>query len=224
MTLTNPDMVLFDLDGTLVDSVPDMAWSVDTMLESIGLPVCGEDKIRHWIGDGLENLIKCALTNAMHTEPDRFLFDKALHLFLDIYAENSCRATRIYDGVESGLDYLKRKKYRLGCVTNKREQFTCRILDTLGIKDHFEIVIAGDTLPRKKPHPLPLLHAADFFCARPEYSLMVGDSVNDIAAARAAGFRIICVSYGYNHGCDIREAGPDAVVDSLARLPDLLTA
>ena len=224
MTLTNPDMVLFDLDGTLVDSVPDMAWSVDTMLESIGLPVCGEDKIRHWIGDGLENLIKCALTNAMHTEPDRFLFDKALHLFLDIYAENSCRATRIYDGVESGLDYLKRKKYRLGCVTNKREQFTCRILEALDIKNHFGIVISGDTLPRKKPDPLPLFHAAEFFNAKPANSLMIGDSVNDITAARAAGLHVICVSYGYNHGRDIREAAPDAVIDSLAQRPILLTA
>ena len=224
MELINPDMVLFDLDGTLVDSVPDMAWSVDAMLDSIGLPGCGEQKIRHWIGDGLENLIKRALTDNMHTDLDPSLFEKAFRLFLDIYAANTCRATCIYDGVVSGLDYLKKHKYRLGCVTNKREQFTRRILEVLCINNRFEIVISGDTLPRKKPDPLPLLHAADFFNAKPENSLLVGDSINDITAARAAGFRVICVSYGYNHGHDIRDAAPDAVIDSIAELPSLLTA
>ena len=224
MAFIKPDMVLFDLDGTLVDSVPDMAWSVDTMLDLIGLPRCGEQKIRQWIGDGLENLVKCALTDGMHSNPDLSLFDNALRIFLDIYADNTCRATCIYDGVEIGLDYLRKNSYRLGCVTNKREQFTSRILEELGINNHFDIVIAGDTLPRKKPDPLPLLHAAEFLNAKPENSLMVGDSVNDIIAARAAGIRIICVSYGYNHGRDIREAGPDAVVDSLAQLPAVITA
>lgn len=224
MDLINPDMVLFDLDGTLVDSVPDMAWSVDAMLNLIGLPGCGEQKIRHWIGDGLENLIKRALTNDMHTEPDPSLFEKAFRLFLDIYADNTCRATCIYDGVATGLDYLRKHKYRLGCVTNKREQFTRRILEVLGINNHFDIVISGDTLPRKKPDPLPLLHAADFFSANPENSLLVGDSINDITAARAAGFRVFCVTYGYNHGRDIRDAAPDAVIDSIAQLPALLTA
>lgn len=222
MTLINPDMVLFDLDGTLVDSVPDMAWSIDKMLDSIGLPPCGELKIRHWIGDGLENLIKSSLTNGSPAEPDPGLFEKAFRLFLDIYSDNSCRSTYIYDGVENGLDYLKKNKYRVGCVSNKREQFTREILETLGIGENFEIIIGGDTLPRKKPDPLPLLYAADFFNARPENSLMIGDSVNDINAARAAGFRIICVSYGYNHGRDIRESGPDAVVDSLESLQELL--
>ena len=224
MAFINPDMVLFDLDGTLVDSVPDMAWSVDTMLDLIGLPRCGEQKIRQWIGDGLENLIKSALTGDMHTEPDSSLFDEAFRLFLDIYADNTCRATCVYDGVETALDYLRTNKYKLGCVTNKREQFTCRILEALDIKNHFGIVISGDTLPRKKPDPLPLFHAAEFFNAKPANSLMVGDSVNDITAARAAGLHVICVSYGYNHGRDIREAAPDAVIDSLAQLPILLTA
>lgn len=224
MTLINPDMVLFDLDGTLVDSVPDMAWSIDSMLDLIGLPPCGEQKVRHWIGDGLENLIKCSLTNGLDTEPEPGLFEKAFRLFLDIYSDNSCRSTYIYEGVENGLDYLKKNRYRLGCVSNKREQFTRGILETLGIGENFEIIIGGDTLPRKKPDPLPLLYAAEFFNVRPENSLMIGDSVNDINAARAAGFRIICVSYGYNHGRDIRKSGPDAVVDSLERLPELLIA
>lgn len=223
MDLITPDMVLFDLDGTLVDSVPDLAWSVDAMLELIGLPRCGEQKIRLWIGDGLENLIKGALTGGPDAEPDPSLFEKAFRIFLDIYAENTCRASCIYEGVETGLGYLRKNKYRLGCVTNKREQFTCSILETLGINNHFDIIIAGDTLPRKKPDPLPLLHAAEFLNARPENSLMVGDSVNDVTAARAAGFQVICVSYGYNHGRDIREAAPDAVIDSLAQLPSLLT-
>jgi phosphoglycolate phosphatase len=224
MALINPELVLIDLDGTLVDSVPDMVWSVDTMLDMIGLSGRGEQKIRQWIGDGLENLIKCALTDDMHTEPDPELFNKAFPLFLELYADNTCRNTCIYDGVEIGLDYLKKNNYRLGCVTNKREQFTYRILETLDMYNIFDIIIAGDTLPKKKPDPLPLLHAAGLFNVKPENALMIGDNVNDITAARAAGFQIICVSYGYNQGRDIRDAGPDAVVDSLAQLPDLLNA
>jgi len=107
-------------------------------------------------------------------------------------------------------------------VTNKAAQFTEPLLRDLGIAGFFPIVISGDTLPKKKPDPLPLLHAADFFGVAPSAALMIGDSISDVKAARAAGFQIICMSYGYNHGQDIREAHPDAVIDSMAELPQLL--
>lgn len=222
MRFPKPDMVLFDLDGTLVDSVPDLAYSVDAMLEETGLPKRGEEKVRRWVGDGLERLIERALTDDMDAKPDGELFDRAWPVFMDIYADNACRRTRFYDGVENGLAFLKEHGINLGCVTNKREQFTRILLKTLGIYDDFGIVVSGDTLPQKKPHPLPLLHAAGHFNARPEHSLMVGDSFSDVQAARAAGFRMLCVSYGYNHGEDIRSAGPDAVIHSLAELPQVV--
>jgi phosphoglycolate phosphatase len=107
-------------------------------------------------------------------------------------------------------------------VTNKAAQFTEPLLQDLGVFDDFSIVISGDTLPLKKPDPAPLLHGAAFFGCEPRNALMVGDSVSDVKAARAAGFRIVCMSYGYNHGVDIRDAHPDAVIDSLVEVFPLL--
>ena len=217
-------MVLFDLDGTLVDSAPDLAYSVDTMLVEVGLPERGEDKIRQWIGNGIERTVKRALLDGMDGEPDHELFNRAFPIFMNIYAENAARKSKFYDGVMEGMNFLKSNNYKIGCVTNKQEKFTHILLKELGIFDDFGIVISGDSLPKKKPDPMPLLHAARHFNVKPENSLMVGDSMNDVQAARAAGFRILCVSYGYNHGKDIRETNPDAVVDSLAELPGLLNA
>jgi len=222
MVFKETEMVLFDLDGTLVDSAPDLAYSVDATLLEIGLPARGEVKIRHWIGNGLERTLKRALLDNMTGEPDTDLYNKALSVFMEIYANNATRKSRLYDGAIEGMDYLKNNNYKIGCVTNKREKFTHILLKALGVFDDFGIVISGDTLPKKKPDPLPLLHAAEHFKVRPEHALMVGDSTNDVNAARAAGFKILCVSYGYNHGRDIREAKPDAVVDSLAEMPALM--
>jgi len=120
------------------------------------------------------------------------------------------------------VDGLKAAGYKLGCVTNKAAQFTEPLLKDLGVYDDFSIVISGDTLAEKKPDPAPLLHAAEFFGCDPGNALMIGDSVSDVAAARAAGFQIVCMSYGYNHGVDIREAGPDAVLDSMDEIIPLL--
>jgi phosphoglycolate phosphatase len=222
MAFKKTEMVLLDLDGTLVDTAPDLAYSIDATLAELGLPARGETRIRHWLGNGLERTLKRAILDDMHGEPDESLFNKALPIFMEIYTNNAARQSRFYDGVLEGMDYLKKNNYKIGCVTNKREKFTHILLKALGVFDDFGIVISGDTLPKKKPDPLPLLHAAKHFKVKPEQSLMVGDSMNDVNAARAAGFKILCVSYGYNHGRDIREANPDAVVDSLAKLPALM--
>ncbi|MEW8523522.1 MAG: HAD-IIIA family hydrolase, partial [Candidatus Thiodiazotropha endolucinida] len=146
----------------------------------------------------------------------------AYPIFLDLYAENTSKRSVLYPGIREGLDYLKRQGFRLGCVTNKAAQFTLPLLRDLGVHDDFEIVVAGDTLPKKKPDPMPLLHAAEQLSADPTASLMVGDSQSDVKAARAAGFQIVCMSYGYNHGEDIRHYNPDAVLDSLAEISTLL--
>jgi len=224
MALRKPELVLFDLDGTLIDSLPDLAFSVDSMLERLGLPRHGKTHIRNWIGNGIERLVKRALTGDMHAEPEPELFRKAMPVFQEIYEQNVCVLSRCYDGVRNSMDYLKENNYRTGCVTNKVERFTNILLQAHGIYEDFDIIIAGDTLAKKKPDPLQLLHAAEQFNIRPERSLMVGDSINDVKAARAAGFQILCVSYGYNLGRDIREANPDAVLDSLSELPRLLDA
>ncbi|MDY6980124.1 MAG: phosphoglycolate phosphatase [Pseudomonadota bacterium] len=220
--IKKPEMVLIDVDGTLVDSVPDLAYCVDEMMKQLGMPEHGEAKVREWVGNGVERLTRRALIGQLEGEPDEALFDRAYPIFLELYAENTSKRSKLYPGVSEGLAYLKQAGYRLGCVTNKAEQFTVPLLKTLGVYDDFEIVVSGDTLPQKKPDPMPLLHVAEFFGVKPEQALMIGDSVSDVTAARAAGFQIVCMSYGYNHGVDIREANPDAVIDSMAELPDLL--
>jgi phosphoglycolate phosphatase len=220
--LRKPEMFLIDVDGTLVDSVPDLAYCVDELMKVMGLPERGEAAVRHWVGNGVPRLVERALTNDLDGMPDKELFDRAYPQFLDLYAANTSERSRLYPGVLEGLHYLKSSGYRLGCVTNKAEQFTLPLLKDLGIHHYFEVVIAGDTLPKKKPDPLPLLHAAEQLGVQPEQSTMLGDSKSDVEAARAAGFQIICMSYGYNHGEDIRDYHPDAVIDSMVELKGLL--
>jgi len=220
--LKKPKMILIDVDGTLVDSVPDLAYCVDEMMRQLGRPVHGEDKVRNWVGNGVERLVRRALVGQLEGEPSDEDFAKAYPLFLELYAENTSKRSCLYPGVREGLNYMKAQGYRLGCVTNKASQFTIPLLKDLGIHDEFGIVVCGDTLPVKKPDPQPLLHAAEHFGVGFEDSLMLGDSKSDVAAARAAGFQIVCMSYGYNHGEDIRNYSPDAVIDSMAELSALI--
>jgi phosphoglycolate phosphatase len=217
-----PQMVLIDLDGTLIDSVPDLAYCIDALMARLDLPARGEIKVRQWVGNGIERLVKRALLDRLDGEPDQALLDKALPIYFDLYKENLSKRSRLYPGVEEGLQFLRGAGYKLGCITNKAAAFTEPLLKDLGIYDYFRIVVSGDTLPVKKPDPQPLLHAARFFKVEPGRALMVGDSISDVKAARAAGFQVVCVGYGYNHGQDIRDARPDAVIDSLAQLSALL--
>jgi len=220
--LRKPEMILIDVDGTLVDSVPDLAYCVDEMMLAIGREPYGEARVRDWVGNGVERLVRRALTGQLDGEPEDADFERAYPVFLDLYADNTSKRSTLYPGVKEGLEYLKASGYRLGCVTNKAEQFTTPLLQDLGVYDDFAIVVAGDTLPVKKPDPGPLLHAAEFFGVSPDQSLMLGDSISDVKAARAAGFQIVCMSYGYNHGEDIRNYDPDLVIDSMEELKTLL--
>lgn len=218
----NPKLIMIDVDGTLIDSVPDLAYCVDKLMIALGRKPWGEAKVRHWVGNGVPKLVERSLTGELEGVVNQGDFDRAYPLFLDLYAENTCKRSYLYEGVHEGLDYLKSKGYLLGCVTNKAEQFTLPLLKDLGIFETFALVISGDTLAKKKPDPLPLLYAAEFFAVAPTSSLMLGDSISDVSAARAAGFEIICMSYGYNHGMDIRNADPDLVIDSMAELKHYL--
>ncbi len=222
--LTKPEMILIDVDGTLVDSVPDLAYCVDEMMAGLGREPHGEAKVRDWVGNGVERLVRRALVGQLEGEPPDDDFERAYPIFLDLYAENTSKRSLLYPGVREGLEALKAARYPLGCVTNKAARFTLPLLADLGVIDYFGIVVAGDTLPVKKPDPEPLLHAARHFGVAPEHALMLGDSQSDVKAARAAGFQIVCMSYGYNHGEDIRRYGPDAVIDSFLELPPLLAA
>lgn len=220
--MKKPEMVLIDVDGTLVDSVPDLAYCVDEMMKVLGMPVHGEAAVRNWVGNGVERLTRRALIGQLDGEPDEALFEKAYPIFLDLYDKNVCEKSCLYDGVPEAMEFLKNSGVKIGCVTNKNAQFTLPILEKLGIKDDFEIIVCGDTLTKKKPDPEPLLHAARELGVSPESSLMLGDSMSDVKAARAANFSIICMSYGYNHGEDIRTYNPDAVVDRMDEIKNLI--
>jgi len=219
--MTRPRLVLIDLDGTLVDSLPDIAFCVDRMLTELALPTVGPERVGQWIGNGTDILVRRALAGNLHGEVDEERYARALPLFRALYGAHTSERSRVYDGVAAGLDYLHATGAALACVTNKPSAFSHKLLADMELDKHFSLVISGDTLARKKPDPLPLLHAARHFAVPPEQALLIGDSANDVKAARAAGFRIVCVSYGYNHGDDIRASLPDAVIDSLAELPTL---
>ncbi len=219
--MQTPELVLFDLDGTLVDSVPDLAYSIDLALRELDMPMHGDEIIRTWVGRGAIRLVKSALTGELDGEPDEDLLEKAYDLFLDIYLRNTSKRSKLYPGVREGLDHMKKTGCKLACVTNKPGRFTLPLLKAMGLSDDFSIVISGETLPKKKPDPDQLLHAAEMLGAAPERTLMVGDSINDLQAARAANMPILCVTYGYNHGEDIVDSNPDILVDSLAEMIEL---
>ncbi len=145
-------------------------------------------------------------------------------LFLELYDENISQRSHLYPGAREALEFLKNAGIRRGCVTNKAARFTEPLLRHLGVLEDFQVVVSGDTLEKQKPDPAPLIYAARALDVAPADSLMVGDSVSDVTAARAAGFSVVCVTYGYNHGQDVADAHPDALIDSLAELESLVGA
>jgi phosphoglycolate phosphatase len=211
-------LISFDLDGTLVDSVPDLAVAVDASLAECGLPTAGEARVRDWVGNGSLKLMERALTFARHAPPDEALLARAHEAFLAHYGRDPGSRTRLYPGVREALDALRSDDRILTLVTNKPFAFIRPILAQFGLEAHFALCLGGDSLPQKKPDPAPLLHVAAHFGLPPSACLMVGDSRHDVAAGQAAGFRTLAVPYGYNHGEPVRDSRPDALVDSLAEL------
>ncbi|WP_292656308.1 phosphoglycolate phosphatase [Nitratifractor sp.] len=214
------ELLLFDLDGTLIDSVPDLAKALNATLEELDLRTYDEATIRTWIGNGAAMLLKRGLLGKreIDREPERELFDRAQALFLERYAAVLNDATGLYPEVGETLRILRERGYRMAIVTNKPSQFVAPILENLGIDAFFERVVGGEDLPRKKPDPLPLLHCCEASGCRPERAVMIGDSSNDILAAQAAGIPVIAVAYGYDAGRSVRELGADAVVERFGEI------
>ncbi|MCL4108380.1 UNVERIFIED_CONTAM: hypothetical protein GTU68_065408 [Idotea baltica] len=217
---------MIDLDGTLVDSIPDISWCVDETMKQIGLPARGEAAARTWVGNGVIRIVQRAIANDLNGPHDEVLFAQAMPIFRELYAKNTSKRSVLYPGVIEGLEHLRslhtQRGLKIACVTNKDERFTHPILNDLGLRDYFDVVICGDTLAKKKPDSLPLLHGAKELGCDPKESLMIGDSTSDVKAARAAGFNVICMSYGYNHGEDIIESSPDSVIDSMTELKTMI--
>jgi len=218
LKFSNKEVILFDLDGTLIDSVPDLALSVNHMLETLNLETFSIDIIRYWVGNGAQVLVKRALSgdNKIDEDLDPILFSKALDIFLTSYKQNLCIRTVTYPNVLQTLKTLKVQGYRLVIITNKPFDFIAPILEGLQLGELFEYFIGGDSLTEKKPNPLPLLHVCEKLGIRVEQCVMVGDSKNDILAANACSMQSVGVTYGYNYGEDIDSYNPDVVVDNFA--------
>lgn len=213
-----PNLIIFDLDGTLIDSVPDIAVAVDAALEELERPAAGETRVRDWVGNGATRLLHRALTGDMQGEANPTEFGRAMEAFDRHYSQRLWQASACYPGVPEVLGQLRERGARLACVTNKPERFTQPLLEQTGLEVYFDLILAGDSLAAKKPDPLPLLTAMERCSTSPDATLMVGDSASDVGAARAAGVGVACLSYGYNHGSDVRELNPDQVFDSLFEL------
>jgi phosphoglycolate phosphatase len=214
--------VMIDLDGTLADTIPDLAEAANMMLRELDRPGLERELIRTFVGKGIPKLVERALAGSLEGGAPAGLLARALPIYERCYAEVNGKHTVIFPGVSEGLRTLRAMQLPLACVTNKAERFTLALLEHLQLARCFEQVIAGDTLPQKKPDPQPLLHACRGFGIAPGDMLMIGDSANDVEAARAAGCPVFCVSYGYNEGRDVRELDVDAIVASLIEATRLI--
>ncbi len=208
--------ILFDLDGTLVNSAPDIGNAANSMLKTMGIEQAAPEQIRGWIGNGIPKLVKRALTKDFNGEPDQVLFEQALPIFMAHYERDVCVDSYMYEGVADTLKILHDKGFTLGCVTNKAASCTLPLLNQLEIDQYFSSIVSGDTCEHKKPHPEPILFGLSEMQLTPEQCALVGDSAHDLHAAAAAGIPAIAVSYGYNQGVDLSTESPFALVDNFA--------
>lgn len=214
----SPDCVLLDLDGTLINSVPDLASAVDAMLCDIGRAPAGAERVSHWVGNGADWLIRRALTDGDETAAGALAADivaQVRPLFDRAYLSALHHATGAYPGVDA---FLRACPCPMVLITNKPRLFTEPLLHSLGWSSYFALVLCADDLPEKKPSPMPLLYACQQLGFSPTQGLMVGDSRHDIQAAHAAGMVSVAVPYGYNHGDDIALSQPTLLVSSLLEL------
>jgi phosphoglycolate phosphatase len=214
--------VLIDLDGTLLDTAPDLAAAVNLMLAEIGREPLPLARVAAFVGKGAEVLVHRALADHLEGRAPPALFEPALRAFLRHYADTNGRHAVVYPGVREGLAAMRAAGLALACVTNKPQTFAEPLLARMGLADAFAFVQGGDELPLRKPDPLPLLHAAARLRVPPALAVAIGDSLNDAQAARAAGMAVFAVPYGYNEGADVRGLDVDAIVDSLDQAASLI--
>jgi len=206
---------LFDLDGTLIDTLADLAAATNAMRAEFGLPPLSRAHIGTYIGKGASRLVERALAGPegrLVTDAER---EDGLALFRHHYMTHNGQEAVLYPGVREGLQAFHTMGLALGIVTNKLTQFTPPLLEQAGLSGLFSSVVCGDTCARAKPDPMPVLHACSQLCAEPGQTVMIGDSINDALAARAAGVTALAVSYGYNEGMDVRLLDVDAIVPSI---------
>ncbi|AKD38944.1 phosphoglycolate phosphatase [Pasteurella multocida subsp. multocida OH4807] len=223
--MTQFKLIGFDLDGTLVNSLPDLALSVNSALAEFDLPQAPEELVLTWIGNGADILIARALEWAK-AQTGKSLNDEQIRelkrRFGFYYGENLCNLSRLYPNVKETLEQLKAQGYTLAVVTNKPTKHVQPVLAAFGIDHLFSELLGGQSLPAIKPHPAPLYYLCGKFGLYPKQILFVGDSKNDILAAHSAGCPVVGLTYGYNYNIPISEANPDWVFDDFAEILTIL--
>ncbi|CAA6811979.1 MAG: Phosphoglycolate phosphatase (EC [uncultured Sulfurovum sp.] len=224
MKFSNKKVIIFDLDGTLIDSSADLALAINHMLKSINHSTFTLDEIHNWVGNGATTLVKRALSGSIQiTENiDEKVFQNALDIFLKFYAQNLAVKTITYPHVLTTLAMLKNNGYKLVIVTNKPFDFVAPILEGLKLKEYFEFYLGGDSLKEKKPNPAPLLHVCNRLQVSVDECIMVGDSKNDILAAKACNMQSIGLTYGYNYGEPISTYSPDIYFSDFSKISSTL--
>ncbi|MFM2485556.1 phosphoglycolate phosphatase [Celerinatantimonas yamalensis] len=216
--------IAFDLDGTLINSGPDLALAINLMLKELAREPLDMALIHSFVGNGAELLVKRALSGSQTVaeDLDESFYQDARARFDRLYAQNLCVNTHLYSGVRQTLEWLDEQGIAMAVVTNKPYVFTRPLLEQLHMDHYFDIVLGGDSLAKRKPDPYPLQYILEKRQLSSGQMLMVGDSRNDILAAKAAGCPSLGLTYGYNYGIPISESQPDWVADSLTALSDIL--
>ncbi|WP_367106628.1 phosphoglycolate phosphatase [uncultured Psychrobacter sp.] len=223
--MQDKQLLIFDFDGTLIDSVPDLADATNTMLKQLGLPTYSLETIKKWVGNGSRVLVERALVGKIEVAAGDLTTkeaDYAEQIFLEAYSNIETSKTIAYPDVDSGLKQLRDAGFTLALVTNKPIRFVPKILQSFGWQDLFAEVMGGDSLPTKKPDPAPLLHVCEKLAIHPDEAVMIGDSKNDILAGQNARMDTLGLSYGYNYGQDIHDFHPTKTFDNFAALIDYL--
>ncbi len=208
----SPDLIIYDLDGTLVNSLPDIIHAVNLMRSQLSLSSLESGYISSGIGKGRGSLMKKIMSDA----PE--LIEQSTSLFEQCYQASNGVYSKVFPGVEPFLQKVRNKNIIQAVVTNKLTELAEILITNQGLGDYFSSISGVDTFKECKPHPMPLLEVMKSFKILPEKTIMIGDSINDVTAAKSAGVRSVGVTYGYNHGDSIASAKPDWIVDRLDEL------
>lgn len=210
---------IVDLDGTMIDTLGDFEVALNQMLDDLRLAAIDRVTIERMVGKGSEHLVESVLA---HVGAAPGSYEAAWEAYQRHYLGVNGRHADVYPGVIEGLAHLQSRGFKLACLTNKPTNFALPLLAAKGLDGYFSVVFGGDAFERKKPDPLPLLRTCEALSSLPAETLMLGDSSNDAAAARAAGCPVVLVTYGYNHGQPVRDVDADGYLESLAGLSGLL--